>query len=376
MDLPEDEFGGEILSEQPKITIKELSEKLGISKTALYLYFKDPATTRLGAEMKSNIEKLLDGIEFHPNVNAQSFSSGVNRTIAMLIPLAAPHFRNTMIDELLSGIQTVLFSKSYKMIFIPPSIIYPTSGSFGILREQVKAASGYDACILFGTRASTEEDMHMNVKYILKTRMPFVVVNMPELPYPINQVVNITPQPASGTKLLLSMGHRRILFMGGTTNAPDTISAFSEYKSLLEEFGLPVDKKLVVNGGYERATARSEFSRTIKDKIDFSAVYCLSDTMALGVYEAAADNGIHIPKDISVIGKDDAQFATVLRPKLTTIKVPAYETGKVAAQLILDAIEEQSHPRHIILDNELIIRESVTPFDGVIRNGSSEGGKD
>ena len=341
-----------------------MSERLGISKTALYLYFKDPATTRLGVEMKRRIEEMLDGIEFLPNVNAQSFSSGISRTIAILIPLAAPHFRNTMIDELLSGIQTVLFAKSYKMIFIPPATIYPRGGSNGILREQVKAASGYDACILFGTRACTEDDLRMNVEYMLHTRMPFVVVNMPAFPYPINQVVNVTPRLSSGTKLLLSMGHRKILFMGGAANAPDTISAYAEYKSLHEEYGIPLDEKLVMNGGYERAAARSEFSRAIAEKIDFSAVFCLSDTMALGVYEAAADNGLLIPGDISVVGKDDAQFATVLRPKLTTIKVPAYETGKVAAQLALDAIEEQSHPRHIELDNELVMRESVAPFVG------------
>lgn len=359
------------MSERSKISIKEISEQLGISKTALYLYFKDPTTTRLGTETKNKIEEILEGIEFHPNVNAQSFSSGVSRTIAILIPLPAPHFRNTMIVEILSGIQTVLFSKNYKIIFIPSTTSNPSGGSNGILREQVKAASGYDACILFGTRACTDDDMHMNVQYMLNTRMPFVVVNMPELPYPINQVVNITPRPSSGTKLLISMGHRKILFMGGAANAPDTVSAYAEYKYLHEEYGLSLDSKLIMNGGYERAAARSEFSRAINEKIDFSAVYCLSDTMALGVYEAANDNGLRIPDDISVIGKDDAQFATVLSPKLTTIKVPAYETGKVAAQLALNAIEEQSHPRHIKLDNELIIRESVAPYSGAIRDGSS-----
>ena len=364
------------MGESAKITIKELSQRLGISKTALYLYFKDPSTTRLGVEMKSRIESMIDGIEFLPNVNAQNFSSGISRTIAILIPLAAPHFRNTMIDELLSGIQTVLFAKNYKMIFIPPATIYPMGGSNGILREQVKAASGYDACILFGTRACTDEDLRLNVEYMLHTRMPFVVVNMPALSYPINQVVNVTPRLSSGTKFLLSMGHRRILFMGGSPNAPDTVSAYAEYKSLHEEYGIPIDERLVMNGGYERAAARSEFTRAVAGKIDFSAVFCLSDTMALGVYEAAADMGLSIPGDISVVGKDDAQFATVLRPKLTTIKVPAYETGKVAAQLALTSIEEGAHPRRIELDNELVVRESVAPFSGARATALREEGRD
>ncbi len=350
------------MDERSKITVKELSARLGVSKTALYLYLKDPSTTRLGSEMKNRIEEILDGIKFFPNVNAQNFSSGKSQTIAILIPLPTPHFRNTMINELLSGIQTVLFSKSYKIIFIPPTTIYSRGGSNGILREQVKAASGYDACILFGTRDCTEDDMRMNIEYMLHTRMPFVVVNMPAFSYPINQVVNVTPRLSSGTKLLLSMGHRRILFMGGAVNAPDTVSAYAEYKSLHEEYGIPLDEKLIMNGGYERAAARSEFERAITEDIDFSAVFCLSDTMALGVYEGASDNGLLIPDNISVIGKDDAQFATVLRPKLTTVKVPAYETGKAAARLALDAIEGESYPRHIELENELVMRESVAPF--------------
>jgi len=350
------------LSDATKITIKAMSEKLGISKTALYQYFKDPSTTRIGTDLKCKIEEILGGIEFHPNVNAQNISRGKSNTIAILIPLNAPHFRNTMINELLSGIQTVLYNQNYKMTFIPPATIYPDRGSTGLLREQVKAASGYDACILFGTRACTEEDMKINVEYMLHTQIPFVVVNMPTSTYPINQVVNVTPRLSSGAKLLFSMGHRRILFMGGSADAPDTVSAYEEYKALHGENNTSLDERLIMNGGYERASARSEFCRAINEKIDFTAVLCLSDTMALGVYEGASDNGLQIPEDISVIGKDDAQFATVLRPKLTTIKVPAYETGKVAAQLALDAIKEPSRTRCINLDNELVLRESVRPF--------------
>jgi DNA-binding LacI/PurR family transcriptional regulator len=352
------------LNGRAAISIKELSTKLGISRTALYLYFKDPSTPRVGEEMKRKIEAMIDGLEFFPNVNVQSLSRGVSRTIAILITLAAPHFRNTMINELLSGIQTILFARNYKMVFIPPAIINPMDGSNGILREQVKAASGYDACILFGTRACTEKDLQMNVEYMLRTKIPFAAVNMPAFSYQINQVVNVTPRLSSGTKFLLSMGHRRILFMGGSPHAPDTIMALKEYTSLLEEYGIPIDERLILNGGYERAAAKSELLRVLSERIDFSAVLCLSDTMALGVYDAAADRGLKIPGDISVVGKDDAQFATVVQPRLTTIKVPAYETGKVAAQLVLTALEEQSHPRRIELDNELVIRESVAPFTG------------
>jgi DNA-binding LacI/PurR family transcriptional regulator len=340
-------------------SVKNLAARLGISKTALYLYIRDPETSRLGAETKRRIEETLGETRLLLNVNARNLSIGRSRAIAVLVPLDIPYFRNIMVSELLSGLQSVMFRRNYRLVFVPPAMGSAESGSIGMLRDQAASVYGYDGCILFGTRACSATDMRENVEQMRKTTLPFVVLNMPAMDADINQVVAVTPRAASGTRFLLSMGHKRVLFMGGAAAAPDTEIELSEYRSLHGEFGLDYDEGLVRNGGYERATARSELLRALDEGRTFSAVFCLSDTMALGVYEAADDRRLGIPGDISVVGRDDAIFATAMRPRLTTVRIPAYETGKAAAELLLGSIEGGSPSRRLELQNELILRESV-----------------
>ena len=340
------------------VSVQALTDKLGISKTAIYLYLKDPRTRRLGEATKKRIEEAIGEFQFHVNVNAKSLSEGKSDVIAILIPLNAPFFRNTLLSELLSGIQTILFKRGYKFIFIPTQ----GENSHGILRDQLKKSFGYDGYILFGTRACTMEDMRENVEHLAKLHLPFVVVNMPDLGFEVNQVINSTPRASSAVRHLLGLGHRRILLMAGSRNAPDTRLAVDEYRDRFAEAGLPVDERLIRFGEYERLVAKSDMAAVFEAVPDFTAVSCINDNMALGVYEALKERGLTIPGDVSVIGRDDSSIATVMQPALTTIRVPMYETGKTAAELLLRRLEHKDPVRKIVLENELILRESICPL--------------
>jgi LacI family transcriptional regulator len=93
--------------------------------------------------------------------------------------------------------------------------------------------------------------------------------------------------------------------------------------------------------------------------VAFSAVYCLTDTMALGAYEALAERGFEIPGRVSVIGKNDSFFARFLSPPLTSVRVPMFEAGRIGAEGLLRSIEGGEPPRKVFLKNELILRLST-----------------
>ena len=344
------------------LKIKDLAKRLDISKTSVYRYLKDPGTNRVSQATKRRIDVALGDEEFRLNVNAQSLSVGKSNVIAVLIPLNIPYFSNPVISEILDGIQSVFPIHNYKLTFIPTKATEMTEGSTGFVREQISMAFGYDGCILFGTRHCSWVNMRRNVEHMLVSRMPFVVVNMPRLDYKINQVVNVTPKSTSATRLLLSLGHKRILFLGGNKEVPNMDIPLKEYRESYEDFGLSPDDSLIKDGGYDRGRSRDVVLSSLEEGLDFSAIYCLTDIMALGAYEALAERNVRIPKDISVIGRGDTAMTVAMRPRLTTVHIPFKETGRIAAGLLLDAIKGTAPPRCIELENELILRESIQPY--------------
>jgi DNA-binding LacI/PurR family transcriptional regulator len=193
----------------------------------------------------------------------------------------------------------------------------------------------------------------------MKTGFPFVVVNSPALPDDINQVVSTTPESSSAVKFLLDQGHRRIVLLLGREQSIISSEECEQYKTFHQQQGIEIDEDLILYGDYERSVAKGAMLQLLQKGVEFSAVYCVTDTMALGVYEALKEQGLRVPDDISVVGKNDSFFSNFLNPPLTTVRVKIFEEGVKAAGILLDAIQNGRSPKKIFLDNELILRSST-----------------
>ncbi|HLF73609.1 MAG TPA: substrate-binding domain-containing protein, partial [Anaerolineales bacterium] len=91
----------------------------------------------------------------------------------------------------------------------------------------------------------------------------------------------------------------------------------------------------------------------------FDAVFVASDTMALGALRALRESGRRVPEDVALVGYDDMPFAARTGPRLTTVRQPIYRTGAMAAEALIDLIDDpEPSPRRIVLPTELVLRES------------------
>ena len=89
------------------------------------------------------------------------------------------------------------------------------------------------------------------------------------------------------------------------------------------------------------------------------AVFIASDTMALAAMRAIRENGLRVPEDIAIIGFDDIPQASRSVPPLTTVRQPISRIGSIAAETLIDMIENSADtPRHLVLPAELVIRDS------------------
>jgi LacI family transcriptional regulator len=91
-----------------------------------------------------------------------------------------------------------------------------------------------------------------------------------------------------------------------------------------------------------------------------TAIFCANDLMAVGCYEALHELGLRIPADVAVVGYDDREIAQHLHPPLTTVLLPHFEMGSIAAELLLDAASgSAARPRQIKVECPIVRRGSI-----------------
>lgn len=337
--------------------IKEIAEKVGVSKASVSLYLSDNETRRVGKSTKERIRQAIQELSYRPHAVARALSSSKTRIIAILIPYNEPVFRSNYMNELHSGIQSVLYSQGYGMLFIPTT----GKNSRDMVKNHLEQSFGYDGYILFGTRFCTLDDMKHNANLLMESGYPFSVVNMPEIDQDINQIINVDPPETDGIEYLLGLGHRDIILMAGGKESPHSQHFLENYRRAYSMRGYEIREANIINGDYEMDLTRSLMMKRIAEGVDFTAVYCLSDKMAAGVYEALKDGGLNIPGDVSVVGRNAPFSAAHMHPPLTTVRCPIFEAGRQAAEIVLRTIDGAGDKRKIFLRSELIQRTSTRP---------------
>jgi LacI family transcriptional regulator len=164
---------------------------------------------------------------------------------------------------------------------------------------------------------------------------------------------------------LVAAGHRRIGHVTDALDAPAAGMRLAAYREVLRQAGIRFDSKLVVADEPNHVGGRRATGKLLDLSHPPTAVFCFNDRMAAGAYRAAAERGLGIPADLSVVGFDDQPWvADVLNPGLTTAALPHRAMGEWALTTLLhavDANEPEPQDDGMVLPCELIRRSSVGP---------------
>jgi LacI family transcriptional regulator len=163
---------------------------------------------------------------------------------------------------------------------------------------------------------------------------------------------------------LVNAGHRRIGFATEALPVPAAGGRLDGYTQALMSAGVAFDPDLVVPEHGDTASGYRAALRLLRLPNPPTAIFCYNDRMAMGCYRAAAELGLRIPDDLSVVGYDDQDLiAPELFPALTTVALPHYEMGVWAARRLLDLIEDtprEDESLHL-MPCPLVRRNSVGP---------------
>lgn len=162
------------------------------------------------------------------------------------------------------------------------------------------------------------------------------------------------------TEHLIGLGHRRIGTVTGPWRRRVVVSRLRGYRAALEAADIPYDEALVEEADWTTEGGFAATERLLTRVPDLSSVFVHSDLMAVGVLSALDVNGRRVPADCSVVGCDDIHLAAHLKPPLTSVHIPFYESGERAVELLLDHIQNPELPaRRELLPVHLVVREST-----------------
>ena len=165
------------------------------------------------------------------------------------------------------------------------------------------------------------------------------------------------------TKYLIEMGHKNIGVIGGREDNMHTQKRLEGYKRALNESGIAFKADNVRFGAWERATGKKGMEHLLKKKV--TAVFCMADQIAGGVYDCLYEKGLEVGKDVSVVGYDNQQISEYMRPALTTMMLPLKEVGDMAIKELISIIqgEKIASGDQLYVPCKLIVRDSVCKLE-------------
>ncbi|SBN62459.1 transcriptional regulator, LacI family [Curtobacterium sp. 9128] len=160
---------------------------------------------------------------------------------------------------------------------------------------------------------------------------------------------------------LLALGHTRIAHIHGRADLASAQLREAGYRAALAAAGIPVDDALLRAGDYQEGNAAAVARELLSGPHRPTAVFAANDSSAIGVLHAAADLGLRVPEDVSVIGFDDVPQASMTTPPLTTVAQPLAELGASAVEMLLSMLRGEPTPEHVRLATTLQVRRSTAP---------------
>jgi LacI family transcriptional regulator len=289
----------------------------------------------------------LGELGYVANRQARSLRGGRTYTVGLLVR----DFGTGYIGEIIRGIDTELRERQYDLM------LYTTHGRGRRESDYVATLTRgmVDGLLLVLPR--TPEDYLAELR---KSRFPHVLIDHQGVDR-TGPAVGATNWQGGydGTAYLVELGHRRIGFITGDLTLGCAVERRSGYQAALCHYGLPIEPSLIVEGDFSQTAGYNGTKTLLSTQKPPSAIFASNDATAFGVMEAAREQGLRIPEDLSIVGFDDIPQAKSLHPALTTVYQPLEEMGRVATQMLFGYLADPSRAEERIeLPTQLVIRNS------------------
>ena len=334
------------------ITIKDVAKKAGVAPSTVSRVIAD--NPRISLETKKRVRKAMKDMGYHPNVNARNLVVKSTQAIGVVMPSSADKaLQNPFFPEILRGIGSISHEMEY-------SLYLSTGGTETELFEEVKRmvfGHRVDGIILLYSR---KNDPVTNFLY--ENDFPFVVVGKPhheenEITYVDNNNFKASKEV---TNHLIGLGHKRIGFIGGSTDLIATVERMDGYESALTEAGLKIREDYKVHTEFLKSGGRKAVEELFTLSQPPTGLVIVDDLMSLGVIGMLEELGLRVPEDVSITSFNNVYVSEITSPPLTTVDIQIYMLGVQATRCLIEKAKNKSEPvKRIIVPHKIEYRQST-----------------
>lgn len=333
------------------VTLKDVAREAGVSTMTVSRVINNKE--HISEETRERVLAVCERLGYRPNQFARSLVTRRTGFFGMIVP----DIGNPFFGDLVRAAEGVARARGFSML------LGDTAGDIEVEKEYIKAFRNRlcDAVVLVAPRVPDGVVREVN------NDVPLVLVDRPiDDPDIITVAIDNSSGARDATEHLIGLGHRRIGFIKGPENVPNTHLRYRGWHEALLAAGLRPEEDLVYQGEFERETGMRAFAAFQLLREPITAVFASNDLMAYGFVRAARSSGYTVPGDVSVVGFDDIFLSELMHPALTTVRYPIVEMGAAAIERLLDSIgstgtDTQEGAANRELKHELIIRESTAP---------------
>lgn len=346
------------------ITIKDIAKKCGVGVSTVSRALNNHPD--INQETRDRIMEVIRETGFVPNNSARYLKRSETNSIALLVKGITNPFFTSIIQLMEESVE----SRGYTTIL----------RHVGPMEDEVRVALGLikekrlKGIVFLGGNFTHEESA------LRQLGVPFVFAAIGEDPEEAqsrsvslagsrvsyaNVAVNDVQAGDDAVSYLIGKGHRKIGIIAEGLGIPSVGQLrFRGFRWALERAGIPYDKRslAVVVDGTEHYTFENGYhaaQELLKEYPEMTAVFCISDVLAIGACRAILDAGKRIPEDISVIGFDGIALGNFFNPRITTMQQPFAEIAAESIRILFGMIEDKEQPADLMLSAQLIERESA-----------------
>lgn len=334
-------------------SIQVLAARLGINLHTVRSAYHKMESDGLVATRQGRGTHVLP---FDPNRFALAARDQVSHTIGVILP----SWTNPFYHGFLQGVQMIA-DEHQSLLFVSNTNDDPGAAWRDYYRFSAKKVDG----ILVVSH--NLEGIHPAGDPSLESApvMPVVTVDWPDADG-YTAGVDLESAGYQAASHLIAHGHRRIGLVTYAQDVANVKPVNLGYQRALEEAGIQLDPSLQVRvPGFDLGSGEAGARRLLSLKNRPTAVFCIADTLALGVMSAIKTTGLRIPQDIAITSFNDIPAAALVEPQLTSVSVPTVQLGQEAMKMLQILIEgEQPAQRNIILPATLVIRDSCGEHPG------------
>jgi LacI family transcriptional regulator len=343
-------------------TIHDIAREAGVSAATISRVIN--RRPEVAPETRARVLRVIRERGFSSNRTARALSGGRTGLVGVTLPKIESAYFGLLAD----GVVDALYEHDLRAVLCPTR--HERDRELGLLDRLMHGLT--EGAVLILPSESSQDMLALR-----ESGYPLVVLD-PKTPVGPG-IASVSAANVAGaataTEHLLRLGHRRIGVITGPAGWCATEERLAGHRAALVGAGLPRDPSLEVEADFEVAGGREAAARLLGFAEPPTAILAFNDNLAAGAYQAARQRGLVLPRDLSVIGFDDAEHAALVTPALTTVRQPLREMARMAVDLLGRLLADQPlEALRVELGTRLVVRESTAPPPALPQIASAQAG--